>query len=301
MAAISATSFPMTRGRRAALIVGVPVCLALVASTGFSLVANLGEAKYPVNYTAPATTTALTLNVTGQLTIKPTTARQATLTGTAKYSVVRAALAEHTSGGTTTLGYGCAFPSGDCELDATVAVPATVTTLTAHSGGGDASVTGTTGPVKLSTGDGNLTVGHASGPLTLNTDSGSIQVSAIRSAALSASSGDGNIQATGVTSTTITASTNSGNIGGSGIATATITASSGDGDIEIAFTGVPRDVRVNTNSGNITLLLPPGPTQYDVTASTDQGRVSDTLPRNTSSTHVITATSGAGDITISQQ
>ena len=304
MAAISATSFRMTGGRRAALIVGVPVCVALVASTAFSLVTSLGEGKYPVNYSVPATTTALTLNVTGQLTIKPTAARQATLTGTATYSVVRAALAGHTSGGTTTLGYGCAFPTGNCGLDATVTVPATVTTLTANSGGGDATVTGTTGPVKLSTGDGNLSVGHASGPLILNTGSGSIQVSAIRSATLSASSGDGSIEAAGVTSTTITANTDSGSINGSGIATHTITASSGNGNIQITFTGVPGNVRVNTNSGNITLVLPPSETKYHVTANTDSGTVDDTLPpnqRNDSAPNTITATSGSGNIIISQQ
>ena len=301
MAAITAPAFPMTRGRRAALVIGVPVCLLLVAYTGFGLVSSFAEGKYPVSYTAPASTKALTLNVTGQLTIKPTAASQATLTGTAHYSFVRAPLAEHTSAGISTLGYGCEFPVGTCELDATVTVPATVTTLTAHSGGGNATVTGTTGPVNLSTGDGNLSVGHASGPLTLNTDSGSIQVSAIRSATLSASSGDGNIQAAGVTSATITANTDSGDIDGSGISTATITASSGDGDIEIAFTGVPGDVHVNTDSGNVTLLLPPGSTEYDVTANTDQGSVNDTLPRNASSSHVITATSGDGNITLSQQ
>jgi hypothetical protein len=303
MAAISATSFRMTGGRRAALIVGVPVCVALVASTAFSLVTSLGEGKYPVNYSVPATTTALTLNVTGQLTIKPTAARQATLTGTATYSVVRAALAEHTSGGTTTLGYGCAFPTGNCGLDATVTVPATVTTLTANSGGGDATVTGTTGPVKLSTGDGNLSVSHASGPLTLNTGSGSIQVSAVRSPALSASSGDGNIQATGVNSKTIAMNTDSGIIDGSGgIATATISASSGDGDITITFTSVPSDVRVNTDSGNVTLLLPRNSTAYHITANTDQGHVTDgTVPQTSSAAHVITASSGSGDITIGEQ
>jgi DUF4097 and DUF4098 domain-containing protein YvlB len=339
MTAITAPAFPMTRGRRAALVIGVPLCLVLVAYNGLGLLANFGEGKYPVSYTAPASTKALILNVTGQLTIKPTAASQATLTGTARYSLVRAALADHTSAGTTTLGYGCAVPVGDCELDATVTVPATITTLTASSGGGNATVTGTTGPVRLSSGDGNLSVAHASGPLTLNTASGSIQVSAIRSATVSASSGDGsiqatgvtsatitantdsggiaesgitattttastgdgNIQATGVTSATITANTDSGNIDESGIATTTITASTGAGGITIAFTSVPRDVRVNTDSGNITLLLPPGPAKYDVKASTDSGSVSDKLPYEASSSHVITATSGSGSITIGEQ
>ena len=340
MAVITAP-FPMTRARRAALVIGVPVCLLLVAYNGLDLVANFGEGHYPVNHTFPAGAKSLNLNVTGQLTIKPTAASQATLTGTARYSLVRTALTEHASGGAITLGYGCDVPVGDCGLDATVTVPATVTTLTTNSGGGNATVTGTTGPVTLSTGDGDLSVTHASGPLTLNTASGSIAVSAIRSKTLSASSGDGSIQVTGVTSATaITANTDSGSIDWSGIATTTLTASTGDGDIQakgvtshtitadtdsgsidwsgiatdaliastgngniaIAFTSVPSDVRVNTNSGTITLLLPPGKTKYHVRANTDSGTVTDTLPQQqTSSGHVITASSGSGDITIIQQ
>ncbi|MGH3206241.1 MAG: DUF4097 family beta strand repeat-containing protein, partial [Trebonia sp.] len=299
--ATSANSFPMTGGRRAALVIGVPVCLLLVAGTGLSLVADVGQGHYPVHYTVPASTKALTVNVTGQLTIRPTTAAQATLTGKATYSLARSKVTESTTSAGTTIGYDCPVSLGTCELDATVAVPATVTTLTASSGGGDATVTGTTGPVKLSTGDGNLSVSQASGPLALNTDSGSILVSAIsKSATLSASTGDGNIQAEGVTSTTITANTNSGSISGSGIATDTITASSGDGDIQITFTRVPGNVRVNTNSGNITLVLPPSETKYHVTANTDSGTVADTLPRDQSAPNTITASSGSGNITISQ-
>jgi len=299
--ATSAASFRMTGGRRAALFFGVPVCLALVAGLAFSLVADFGQGRYPVSYTVPASTRALTLNVTGQLTIKPTTAAQATLTGSATYSLARSKVTESTTSAGTTIGYHCPLPFGNCGLDATVTVPATVTTLTASSGAGDATVTGTTGPVKLSTGDGNLSVSHASGPLTLNTSSGGIQVSAVTSSALSASSGDGSIQAAGVTSTTITANTDSGAISGTGIVTDTITASSGDGDIQITFTSVPRDLRVNTDSGNITLVLPPGAAQYDVAANTDSGTVTDTVPRNSSSPNTINASSGSGNISISQQ
>lgn len=298
-----ATSFPMTRGRRVALAIGLPVCLVLVAGTAFSLAGDIGMGRYPVNYAVPAGTKALTLNVDGQLTIRPATAGQAaTLTGTAKYSLVRSKLSESTTSSGTTIGYRCPIPTGDCELDATVTVPPTVTTLTASSGGGDATVAGIKGPVKLSTGSGNLSVSHASGPLTLNTASGSIDVKASTPATLSASSGDGNIQAKGVSTKTITANTDSGSIAWSGIAADKITASSGSGGIQITFTSVPANVRVNTNSGNITLVLPRGGTAYHIYANTLSGTVSDgTIPSTTSSGHVITATSGSGDISITEQ
>src|ERR1700730_10473311 len=172
------TSFRRPGPRRAALFFGGPVCLALVAGLAFSLVADVGEGRYPVTHTAPASTTALTLNVTGQLTIRPTTAGQATLTGTATYSLARSKVTESTTSAGTTIGYHCPLPLGNCGLDATVNVPATVTTLTTNSGAGDATVTGTTGPVKVSTGDGYVSVSHASGPLTLNTNNGGLRVKA---------------------------------------------------------------------------------------------------------------------------
>jgi hypothetical protein len=297
-----APSFPLTGGRRAALLVGVPVCLALVAATGFSLIGDFGEGRYAVSYPVPAGTKALTLNVDGQLTIKSATAGQATLTGTAKYSLAPSKVTESTTRSATTFGYRCPIPTGDCELDATAAVPATVTALTVNSGSGDETVAGIAGPVRLSTGDGDLSVGHMSGPLALNTGSGNIAVSDSESATLSASSGNGDIQANGVTYTTITANTDSGNITGTGIVTDTITASSGNGDIQITLTSVPDNVRLNTNSGYITLVLPAGATRYHIAANSLSGGVSDTtVPQSTSSQHVITATSGSGNISIVQQ
>ncbi|HEY6492180.1 MAG TPA: DUF4097 family beta strand repeat-containing protein [Trebonia sp.] len=302
---MAATTAPlrMTGGRRVALAIGVPVCLALVAGTGLGVIGDFGVGTYQVSKVVPATTTALAVNVIGQLTIEPTKARQATLAGTAKYSIIRPAVTERTSDGTTTFGYGCSFPAGECGLDATVAVPATVTTLTASSGGGNASVTGTTGPVTLSTGSGNLSVSHASGPVTLSTDSGSIQVSDTRSDALIASSGSGNIgiSTAGATSATITASTDSGSISGNAITTNEITAASGNGNITITFKTVPDNVRVNTDSGNIVIKLPAGSTAYNVTPTTDSGHVIDgTVPRSGNSAHVITASTGSGNITITR-
>jgi Putative adhesin len=297
-----APSFPLTGGRRAALLVGVPVCLALVAATGFSLIGTFGVGRYAVSYAVPAGTKALTLNVDGQLTIRSATAGQATLIGTAKYSLAPSKVTESTRGGATTFGYRCPIPTGDCELDATAAVPATVTTLTVNSGSGDEAVAGINGPVKLSTGDGNLSVGHMSGPLTLNTGSGSIAVSDSEPPTLSVSSGNGDIQADKVTSTTVTANTDSGSISGSFTRTGTISASSGNGDIQITLTSVPGNVRLNTNSGNIELFLPPGGTRYHFTANSLSGSVSyPTALQSTSSQHVITATSGSGNILITQK
>jgi hypothetical protein len=301
-------ALPLTSGRVAALVIGVPVCLALAGATGFSTLANFAEGRFPVGYTIAATTKSLYLNVNGQLTVKSTPARQGTFDGTARYAFIRPAPAMHQSGPDTTFGYECPIPVGDCELDATVTVPASVTALTVHGGSGDATVAGgpagsLTGPVTLSTGDGSLSVSHVSGPLTLNTGSGTVSVSGITSPTLSASSGQGDIDASGVASQTITANIDSGNISGSGVITGTITASSGNGDIDITFTGKPpTNIHVDSDSGNITLYLPAGSASTPYRVTTDNGgngTISDSgIDKDSSAQNAITATTGNGNITI---
>jgi hypothetical protein len=300
MAAIT-PAFPMTRGRRVALALGVPVCLALVAYTGFGLVANFGEGKYAVSYALPAGAKSLTLSdAGGQVTIKQAPVSRATLTGTARYSLIRSTVTEHTAGGRTTIGNHCPLTLvGDCELDATVSVPVGLP-VAASTGGGNASVTGATGPVTLSSGGGDLSADDVSGPLSLSTNGGNIQVNAITAHTLTASSGGGDITADGVSSATFTANTTGGNIQAT-VSSARVTAGSGGGDIDIVFMSVPLNVQVSTSGGNITVVLPANGVKYDVSASTSGGSVNDSrLGKDTTSKNVITATSGGGHITLCQ-
>lgn len=285
MTTSAATSVPtpasplrMTRGRVAALAIGVPVCLALIATTALSLVADLGIGHFPVNYTIP--TGARSVNVTldgGQLAVKQTTASQATLTGTAKYSLVHSKLTKSTAGGRTTIGYRCPMPFGDCELDATLNTPVGMP-VSATTAGGNVQVTGTTGEVTLTTRGGDVVADHTSGPLTMHTEGGDIKATAITSKSMSATTQGGDVNATGIESSTVTATTEGGNI-------------------EIDFTGVPRNVTVDTAGGDITLVLPRGGPRYNVAASTSGGGVNDSLSRGTSN-NTITATSAGGNITL---
>jgi hypothetical protein len=278
----TALPLPLTPGRRAALAIGVPVCLLLIAYGGFDLIANLGVGHFPVRYTAPASTKSLTVTTDGgQLSLRPTAGR-VTLAGTARYTLIRSTFTARTADGNTALGYRCVtLPTEDCALDATISAPAAMP-VTASTAGGNASVAGLTGPVTLSLGGGNLSAGHISGPLSLNTSGGSVQLTAITSPTLTAATGGGNIQATGVSAAAVTART-------------------GGGDIEIVFSSVPRDIQVNTSGGDITLVLPRGTTAYHVIATTSGGSIADSLPQQTSSPNVIAASTGGGNITIREQ
>ena len=61
---------------------------------------------------------------------------------------------------------------------------------------------------------------------------------------------------------------------------------------------VPRRVVITGQSGNITVVLPPGSTAYRVTARTSSGSTTTAVPTDPGSSHVITVTTESGDITI---
>lgn len=268
----------MTPGRGAALIFGVPVCLAFVGATALSFVADIGSASYPVQYTFPMSAKRISVSTDGgQLTLTQAAVTQATLTGTAEYSLIRP---NPVPAGLASYNYQCRSPFGNCGLDATVKIPAGMT-ASMSTGGGNALVTGTTGSVALNTSGGELTAQNVSGPVMLSTGGGDITAD----------------NASGP----LTLNTYGGQIQGNAIRSAGVTASSGGGSITIVFTAVPRDVNVSTAGGDITIVLPPGPTKYYINAGTDGGNVSDSAIRrdkSKSAPNEITATSGGGDILI---
>ena len=96
----------------------------------------------------------------------------------------------------------------------------------------------------------------------------------------------------------VTLSNGSGNISVTGLTSADVLASDGSGDVSLTFTRVPGHVRVSDDSGNVTLILPPGKTLYRVNTSVSSGNSLVHVPTSSASHHVITVTDGSGDITI---
>lgn len=257
-------TLPLTTGRRAALAIGVPLSLLLIADMGLNLVSSVGRGEIPVSYSIPVSAGRVSVSASGgDVRVQQAAAAggQARLAGTAYYSLIRPHITEHTAAGAASFALDCVFPVGNCGLNATVSVPEHAA-VSVSTGGGDVTAAGTDSAVTVTTGGGDVSVNGASGDLSLSTDGG-------------------NINATAVTAPRVAAA-------------------SGGGDIEIDFTQVPRNVRIRTDGGNITIVVPAGAVQYHVSASTDGGNVSKSVPESTTSPNVITATSGGGDITIRQ-
>jgi hypothetical protein len=255
------TPLPMTRGRRLALGIGVPLALILIGWTAVNEVAFAGIGSNPVRLDVPVHSGALRLGV-GSADVRFTQAagEQIRLTGKATYSIVRPTLTWKTSPAGVTLYPDCRFPTGVCGFALTAVLPAGL-------------------PLTIGDGDGNMTLQGLSGRVTASDNSGNILGSALSGTAdLQAGSGD--IRIGGLTSADVTASDNSGNV-------------------TLTFAKVPDRVVVSAGSGDVTLVLPPGPTLYHITAIASDGTsATHHVPASSASRHVIHVTDGSGNISI---
>src|SRR5215468_231295 len=252
---------PMTRGRRVALLLGLPVALALIGWTGLTAVAYAGQASYPVRLAVPVHGSTVSLSGdAGDVRVTQAAGSQLLLTGTAHYSIIRSTVTWHNTRSGVIVTPRCHFVAGNCSFDFHAVVP-----------GGKRAL--------ISAGSGNVTLADVSDPVSADTGSGDVSGNAVSGANLAFKTGSGNISI-------------------AGLAGAKVTASAGSGDITLTFTKVPVHVRVSTGSGNVSLVLPRGNTLYQVNAATDSGGRVVTVPTSSASRHVITVSAGSGNISI---
>ena len=252
---------PMTAGRRVALLLGVPVALAVIGWTGLTAVAYAGQASYPVRLSVPVHGSTVSFSADdADVRVTQAPGSQLLLTGTAHYSIIRSTVTWHNTQSGVIVTPRCHFVVGNCSFDFHAVVP-----------GGKRAL--------ISTGSGNVTLADLSGPVSAGTGSGDVSGNAVSGANVAFKTGSGNISI-------------------AGLAGAKVTASSGSGDITLTFTEVPAHVRVSTGSGNVSLVLPRGSTPYQVNANTDSGGRVVTVPTNSASQHVITVSAGSGNISI---
>jgi hypothetical protein len=270
---------PMTTGRWLALVLGLPVVLALIGWTGLTEVALAGQASYPVRLAVPVYGSTVRLSA-GAADVRVTQAAgsQLLLTGTAHYSLIRSTVTWHTAPSGVTVSPRCHFVTGVCSFDFHAVVPEGKRAL-------------------ISTGSGNVTLADLTGPVSAGTGSGDIRAENIPHAG-TMETGSGDISGATVSGAKVTFKTGSGGISIAGLTGAHVIASAGSGDITLTFTMVPERVHVTNGSGNVTLVLPPGNTLYQVNASTDSGNREVTVPTSSVSQHVITVSDGSGNISI---
>jgi putative adhesin len=164
------TGLPLTPARRAALAIGVPLALAMIAWSGLDIVAGVGTGSYQIHY--PVAVTAGTVNAhfgDANVTLRGGVGPAASLDGTVSYSLVRPKVTVIPATDGTSVGERCVIPAGQCGLDATLTVPRD-TSVALSSGGGDLNVTDdglAATRLKISSTAGDITVRLVSVPRDL--------------------------------------------------------------------------------------------------------------------------------------
>ena len=165
----------MTPGRWVTLLIGVPIALAFIGWSGFGLVADIGQASFPVSATIPVEHGRLVASTGGgDITVHQgqLSGGAARLTGTVRYSLVRPHFTANDSG----VSLHCGLPTGNCGLNATLDVPPR-TMLDLTSGGGNMQVSAIQGNVTLNSGGGDVDgSGLFSRHVTMSTGGGNVSL-----------------------------------------------------------------------------------------------------------------------------
>ena len=272
-------SLRMTTGRRIALAVGAPLAIVAIGHLALTEIAWAGQGSYPVRLSIPMRSQSASIAIdSGQLRVGPGTGGALRMTGTARYSLVRSQVTWSSSASGVYFRSRCPFPYGPCSFNSLVVIPS----------GARATV---------QNGSGDITVQRLTGPASIEDDSGDIQVTDL-SGDVGITDHSGDISGSFLTGPRVVIIDDSGVINVVGLASLNAYASNDSGDITLTFTKVPNTVRVIDHSGNITVVLPPGNTAYNVTATTSSGQRTVSVPTNSSSPHMITVLNDSGDVTV---
>ena len=268
----------MTPGRWVTLLIGVPIALAFIGWSGFGLVADIGQASFPVSATIPVEHGRLVASTGGgDITVHQgqLSGGAARLTGTVRYSLVRPHFTANDSG----VSLHCGLPTGNCGLNATLDVPPR-TMLDLTSGGGNMQVSAIQGNVTLNSGGGDVGISAIGGTADLLTGGGNVTASDL-----------GGI---------LTFTTSGGDVNGSGLFSRHVTLSTGGGNVSLVFTQVPDNIRISSSGGDVTIVLPRGSTSYAIQSNAGGGDYHGSVPTNDASGHKIKLDTGGGNISITE-
>jgi putative adhesin len=268
----------MTPGRWVALLIGVPVALAFIGFGALSLVSDIGMASFPVSRTIPVDHGRLAASTDGgDFTVRPGPAGDAAqLTGTVQYSLIRPDFSVNDGTG---ISLHCRLLLGNCGLNATLSVPPGVA-LDLATGGGDMRLSDIQSAVALDSAGGDVSLSGAGGVATVTTGGGDLSDSGARGF--------------------LTFHTGGGDVDGSGLLSPKVTVYSGGGDVSLTFTRAPANIFVDSSGGNVNIVLPPGTTQYAISAETDGGDYRHTVTNNQAAADKINVNSGGGDVSITE-
>jgi len=290
----------MTPGRRVALVLGVPIALALIGLTAVNMVANVGQASLRVDRTVPVRGDQVGVSVDNpDVMLRGATAsgNAFRVSGTLRGPFVPPRFDLRPTATGLAVRSHCVVPIGSCSGVLAVTVPAGLPVVISDSSG-NLTASGFRGHVTLSDGSGNLGAARLSGTITLEDGSGDISASSLDGDRIRLSDGSGDITVSGLAGGSVSLTDGSGDIAVTGLAGTNVTGHDDSGGLTLTFTKVPRRVTVTDGSGDIALILPRGPAYYQVDARSSSGGSTVSVKTRPSSPNVITAIDDSGNVSI---
>jgi hypothetical protein len=193
------------------------------------------------------------------------------------YTYTRPTATATTSGQTTTVTAGCPQHERQCSLTVTISVPVAIA-VQVRAQYGSVEAHGLTGQLDLTSEDGSIDVTNPTNVVTARSNNGSVTI-------------------TGASSSRLTAASTNGSITVANARTAQLTADSVNGKVSAMFLDVPTTVSVSSVNGSVEVQVP-DTVSYLVSAHTVSGGQDVTVPRDPSSTHVISATTTTGSVQV---
>jgi hypothetical protein len=293
----------MTPMRWVILAAGLPVVLIVIALAGYVwvrrtvvILADQSRVGYSVGFSVPPAHGQVRVHSSnGDLTVRSGTGRRIVVHGQLSGSFVRPTFSRQLTGYGLDLNPQCHVPAGNCSLNLGLTVPARLPVSVSGSFGA-LNARDLHGTVALSDNTGDLAASGLSGNLHLSDSFGTLIASGL-AGSIRLDNNTGDIRAAGITGDT-RVQDSFGTISVTGLAAAHVLASNNTGDIYLAFTTVPRQVKVTDSFGTVILVLPPGPAAYRVQTQNSFGTTNVSVPRSPSARNVITVRNNSGDITI---
>ena len=244
--------------RKLLTVLVVIVGLAGVAVVGLS---TFAARKDRTVSTRPGPVRSVEVDVeAGRVAVVAAPANEAKVDRTRQYIWGEPEISETLTDGVLRLSSRCrTFIATGCKVDYRVEVPGAVS-------------------VRIRTERGSVQVENMTGMVEVDTEAGGVRLLATR----------GPVRAT----------TSAGNIDGVDLAAGFIDATTDAGRIRISLAEPSARVDLRTAAGNIDLTLPNAPGGYRVTTETGAGRVDVNVPEEATSARAVTATTGAGNISI---
>ncbi|HXZ98767.1 MAG TPA: DUF4097 family beta strand repeat-containing protein [Candidatus Binatia bacterium] len=251
---------PLSGGRLAALLIGVPVALALIGWGALNIVALAAASSISVNRSVAATGTTVSVDIAGgDLQLSPSPDRLVHVKGVVDYKLLRPAVSVSSSASGTSIGLSCQpIVVDQCWANLDIEVPAREAA--------NASVV--SGSISASDLD-NLSLSSVSGSLLVSQASGVVDLS-----------------------------TTSGQITALAMGPAYVTVNAVSGSVSLAFAQAPARVSVQVTSGSVVVAVPTQGQTYAVEARSTSGGTSIGVPTDPTSSHVISISTTSGSISV---